>query len=97
MAETFVDTARFRGTCYRAANWAYLGETAGRSKRALGGGVLAHLGGDALDGVRALQHRQRDGELRQRGLKPHARMEAEVPAHPDARGVGQLVQCLAPE
>ena len=33
MAETFVDTARFRGTCYRAANWQYLGQTAGRSKR----------------------------------------------------------------
>jgi hypothetical protein len=33
MAETFVDTDRFRGTCYRAANWLYLGQTAGRSKR----------------------------------------------------------------
>ena len=33
LAETFVDTTRFRGTCYRAANWVYLGETAGRSKR----------------------------------------------------------------
>ncbi len=33
LAETFVDTARFRGTCYRAANWVYLGQTAGRSKR----------------------------------------------------------------
>lgn len=33
LAETFVDTHRFRGTCYRAANWIYLGETAGRSKR----------------------------------------------------------------
>jgi hypothetical protein len=33
LAETFVDTARYRGTCYRAANWHYLGETAGRSKR----------------------------------------------------------------
>jgi hypothetical protein len=33
LAETFVDTARFKGTCYRAANWMYLGETAGRSKR----------------------------------------------------------------
>lgn len=33
LAETFVDTTRFRGTCYRAANWTYLGETAGRSKR----------------------------------------------------------------
>jgi hypothetical protein len=34
LAETFVDTTRFRGTCYRAANWQYLGETAGRSKHA---------------------------------------------------------------
>lgn len=33
LAETFVDTTRFRGTCYRAANWLHLGETAGRSKR----------------------------------------------------------------
>lgn len=33
LAESFVDTARFRGTCYRAANWTYLGQTAGRSKR----------------------------------------------------------------
>jgi hypothetical protein len=32
LAETFVD-ARYRGTCYRAANWRRLGETAGRSKR----------------------------------------------------------------
>jgi hypothetical protein len=34
MAETFVDTSRFRGTCYRAANWRYLGQTAGRSRHA---------------------------------------------------------------
>jgi hypothetical protein len=31
-AETFVDPARFRGTCYRAANWIYLGQTTGRGK-----------------------------------------------------------------
>jgi Domain of unknown function (DUF4338) len=31
-AETFVDAARFRGTCYRAANWTYLGQTQGRGK-----------------------------------------------------------------
>jgi hypothetical protein len=30
--ETFVDTQRFSGTCYRAANWIYLGETTGRGK-----------------------------------------------------------------
>jgi hypothetical protein len=30
--ETFVDRQRFRGTCYRAANWVYLGRTTGRGK-----------------------------------------------------------------
>lgn len=30
--ETFVDPTRFRGTCYRAANWTYLGMTTGRGK-----------------------------------------------------------------
>ncbi len=30
--ETFVDPTRFRGTCYRAANWIYLGLTTGRGK-----------------------------------------------------------------
>lgn len=33
LAETFVDTTRYRGTSYRAANWIDLGQTAGRSKR----------------------------------------------------------------
>lgn len=30
--ETFVDTERFLGTCYKAANWRYLGLTTGRGK-----------------------------------------------------------------
>jgi hypothetical protein len=30
--ETFVDTERFTGTCYKAANWHYLGTTTGRGK-----------------------------------------------------------------
>ena len=30
--ETFIDPQRFRGTCYRAANWTVLGETTGRGK-----------------------------------------------------------------
>jgi len=30
--ETFVDPTRFRGTCYRAANWILLGHTTGRGK-----------------------------------------------------------------
>ena len=32
--ETFVDPQRFRGTCYRAANWMRLGTTTGRGKDA---------------------------------------------------------------
>ena len=31
-AETFIDPTRFRGTCYRAANWLELGQTQGRGK-----------------------------------------------------------------
>jgi len=30
--ETFVDPERFRGTCYRAANWVLMGRTTGRGK-----------------------------------------------------------------
>jgi hypothetical protein len=30
--ETFVDTERFKGACYKAANWIYLGDTTGRGK-----------------------------------------------------------------
>jgi hypothetical protein len=30
--ETFIDPERFRGTCYRAANWMVLGRTTGRGK-----------------------------------------------------------------
>ena len=32
--ETFVDPGRFRGTCYRAANWIPLGRTTGRGHNA---------------------------------------------------------------
>jgi hypothetical protein len=30
LVETFVDPTRFAGTCYHAANWRYVGDTAGR-------------------------------------------------------------------
>ena len=32
LTETFVDPERYRGTCYRAANWTYLGMTRGLGK-----------------------------------------------------------------
>ena len=31
--ETYVDRERFRGTCYRAANWIHVGHTAGRGRQ----------------------------------------------------------------
>ncbi len=34
LLETFIEPERFRGTCYRAANWIYLGLTTGRGKDA---------------------------------------------------------------
>lgn len=33
LAETFVDTSRFHGTCYRASNWIELGRTSGWSRQ----------------------------------------------------------------
>ncbi len=32
LLETFVESVRFAGTCYKAANWIYLGQTKGRGK-----------------------------------------------------------------
>jgi len=32
LVETFVDPSRFQGTCYKAANWIYLGQTRGFGK-----------------------------------------------------------------
>ena len=32
LLETFVDIERFNGTCYKAANWTYVGKTKGRGK-----------------------------------------------------------------
>ena len=33
LLETFVDTSRFAGTCYRAANWRMVGVTTGRTRQ----------------------------------------------------------------
>lgn len=32
LLETFVEKERFAGTCYKAANWAFVGSTQGRGK-----------------------------------------------------------------
>ena len=33
LVETFVDSTRYRGTCYRTANWRHLGQTQGRGRQ----------------------------------------------------------------
>ncbi len=32
LLETFVEQSRFKGTCYKAANWRYIGQTTGRGR-----------------------------------------------------------------
>ena len=52
LVETFVDPARFRGTCYRAANWQRLGPTFGSGKQGNGyvyHGVVKEVYGYVLD------------------------------------------------
>ena len=33
LLETFVESQRHRGTCYKAANWVHVGRTTGRGKK----------------------------------------------------------------
>ena len=33
LLETFVESPRHRGTCYKAANWVHVGQTVGRGKK----------------------------------------------------------------
>jgi len=36
LVETFIDPSRYKGTCYKAANWRFLGETYGSGKQGKG-------------------------------------------------------------
>lgn len=39
LLETFVERDRFRGTCYKAANWIFVGSTTGRGRNSVRGGA----------------------------------------------------------
>lgn len=43
LLETFVDQSRFRGTCYRAANWIRVGQTQGRTRNGPRGAPAAPI------------------------------------------------------
>jgi hypothetical protein len=68
LAETFVDAARFQGTCYLASNWLKVGQTRGWSRRRVGflkHGVRKHVLLRALHrhAVERLRDRDLLGEL----------------------------------
>jgi len=71
LVETFVDRRRHRGGCYRAANWTYLGETAGRGRN-----DRHH---EAGAGVKAVYVYPLAGDWRQ-----HLGAPAQPPRTPDA-------------
>ena len=58
LLETFVDPQRFRGTCYRAANWVVVGRTTGRGKN-----DLTHKPNRSIKEVLALPVHRRFREL----------------------------------
>jgi len=60
--ETFIDPERFRGTCYRAANWMVLGRTTGRGKD-----DQTHRPNRSIKEVLALPLHRRFHELLQEG------------------------------
>ena len=62
LAETFIDPTRYRGTCYRAANWLDLGQTQGRGKD-----DLTHRPNRSLKNVLALPLCR---DFRERLLRP---------------------------
>lgn len=60
LAETFVDPARFRGTCYRASNWIEVGQSKGWAKH---GSTYRHHGSPKTVFIYPL-HRQAQERLR---------------------------------
>lgn len=81
LAESFVDPARFRGTCYRASNWVYLGQTAGRSKRG-----NAYLPGSSK--ALFVYPLRRDARRLLGGESPSSQTSASSPAPPIAHEPG---------
>ena len=73
LLETFVDTQRFSGTVYRAANWSCLGQTQG--SRRIAGGYSARNGSPKWIFVRALQA-DTQHQLRRPLMQAHYRQES---------------------
>ena len=72
LAETFVERRRFAGTCYRAANWRWLGETRGRGRN-----DRTHRGAEPLRDV-LVYPLCRQFQQRLRGMEPAPQPLADV-------------------
>jgi hypothetical protein len=66
LLETLVDGARFRGTCYRAANWIHVGQTSGRGRMDRKGQAHGHAIKDVYVYPLVRDARQRLGSDRMR-------------------------------
>jgi len=77
LAETFVDAARYKGTCYLASNWLKVGQTRGWSRLRVG--FVKH-GASKHVFVRAL-HRKAVELLRERDLPSELAARRHAPAH----------------
>jgi len=91
LAETFVDPARFTGTCYRAASWRHIGHTRGYA-RVPGGGWKKH-GQPKMVLVRELFPGARD-QLRQLDDEPDWGLESQPARTPEASRLESLYEYL---
>jgi hypothetical protein len=89
LAETFVDTSRFAGTCYKAAGWVALGKTRGFGKHSR---VYVHHGNPKTIFVRLLDGR---ALLWLRDPKPRPELiRRMVPMKLSAKHADQLIELL---
>ena len=90
LAETFVDPSRFKGSCYRAANWTALGETRGYARSA--GGWVAH--GQPKQVLVYPLHPEARAALSGLAQPAHWRCQAREPALPSATRLRSLFEYL---
>jgi hypothetical protein len=89
IAETFVDTSRFTGSCYKAANWLYLGQTSGYGKHSR---RYVHHGEPKAVFVRPLSKK---ALIRLRDPRPDSHLSRkETPMHLSRKQVSDLIETL---
>lgn len=90
LAETFVDSRYFKGTCYRAAGWSFLGYSSGFRKS---NKHYFHHGHPKMVFVRALHARALE-QLADPGAKPLIKRKP-IPMELSVQGADKLLEMLA--